>query len=98
MSVNFFKSGVAKIKFYSINFIEEFILYVGKIAGRIIFPFLLTIKTKKNVTNESYFSECKRKSKCKIFFEQHFYILLTGEIINNNFLFGYDRDLLQSKI
>lgn len=91
MNVNSYKSKVAKIKFHATNWLDGIILHGGKLAGRFILPVILIFNIKKFVTTESYFPECKRKTKIQIFGEQLFYILRTGEINRNYFISGFDR-------
>lgn len=91
MNIISLKSGVAGLHFYGIKFLDNFIFYGGKLAGRIIFPIQLISNSEQNISHQSYFPECDLKSKFRIFTEQLFYIFRTGEINKNYFIFGFDR-------
>lgn len=91
MNTDSLKSGVATLQFYGIRLLDSCIFSSGKLAGRIIFPVKLMTNWKQNIDHPSYFSECELKSKYKIFAEQFLYILRTGEINKNYFIYGFDR-------
>lgn len=91
MNVNFLKSVVTKLEYYGVKLLEKSLFYGGKVVGRFIFPLILIKNFKQYVLYQSYYPECKLKSKHKIFWEQLFYILQKGEINKNYFIFGLDR-------
>lgn len=88
MNVDFLKNGVSYIRYYSLHLVENTLLYGGKLAGRLIFPFMLIWRF--NPGKETYWPEYKLKSKVRIFFEHLWYILKTGEINKNYYYFGFD--------
>lgn len=85
------KLGVARIHYYGTKLLDSILFYGGKLAGRIIFTIQLIRNYKFYVKGQSYFPECELKSKAHIFVDQLLYILKTGEINTNYFLFGFDR-------
>jgi hypothetical protein len=91
MKINSLKGIVARLNYYGINFLDNLLLHGGKLAGRIIFPFDLIIHYGNYVNQQTYYPETELKNKFRIFFEQLFFILRTGEINKDYFLFGFDR-------
>lgn len=91
MNINSLKSGVAILRFYGIKLLDICILSGGKLVGRVIFTFKLVSNWSQNINHPSYFPECKLKNKTTILIEQLLYIVRTGEINKNYFIFGFDR-------
>ena len=91
MSIGALKSGIAKLQFYGLEFLDNCIFYGGKLAGRFIFPVLLIKDSQFYLNQKSYFPECQRKSKFRIVLDQLIYIMRTGEINRDYFLYGFDR-------
>lgn len=89
MYVDVLKNGISFLRYYGILAVENTLFYGGKLAGRFIFPLIL-IRT-FNPGKQTYYPECELKSKIHIFLEQLWYILKTGEINKNYYLFGFDR-------
>ncbi len=89
MNINTLKKIITYLRFYGIYFVEYILFFGGKIVGRIIFPFVLVFS--KVGKGKSYYSECELKSKTRIFFEQLWYIIKTGEINKDYYRFGFDR-------
>ena len=61
MNVETFKKGITYLRHYGNRSVENILFYGGKMAGRLIFPFILLFD--KTGKNESYYPECKLKSK-----------------------------------
>jgi len=89
MNINTLKKRVSYLRYYGIYFVDNFLLYGGKMVGRFIFPFLLLFD--KGVIKKSYYPECDLKSKTRIFYEQLWYILKYGEMNIYYYRFGFDR-------
>jgi len=78
MKIVTLKKGITYLRYYGVYSVENTLLFGGKILGRFIFPFVLLFGNLGY--HESYYSECRLKSKIRIFFEQLLYILKNGEI------------------
>lgn len=85
------KIGFMKFRFSFIRILDNSLFLFKKIAGRIVYPIELIRYYKVYVSSKSYYPDCKLKSKFQIFLDQFFYIIRTGEINRNYFLFGFDR-------
>lgn len=91
MNIKSMKKTVSRIDFFGNHFFRKFVFYSGKIVGRFIFPLHLIKNSKEYIFKQSYYPEDNLKSKLRIFFEQLYYILKTGELNKNYFIFGFDR-------
>ncbi len=91
MNIKLMKKTVSRINFFGNHFLRKFVFYSGKIVGRLVFPLHLIKNSKEYIFKQSYYPEENLKSKLRIFFEQLCYILKTGELNKNYFIFGFDR-------
>lgn len=91
MKISSLKGIVGRLNYYGISFLDNFLHHGGKLAGRIILPVELILHYGSYVNKKSYFPDTELKNKFRIFFEQLFFILRTGEINKDYFLFGFDR-------
>ena len=89
MKIVTLKKGITYLRYYGVYSVENTLLFGGKILGRFIFPFVLLFGNLGY--HESYYSECRLKSKIRIFFEQLLYIIKNGEINKYYYIFGFDR-------
>jgi putative polysaccharide biosynthesis protein len=89
MKTNTLKKGITYLRYYGIYSVENILFYGGKMVGRIVFPFFLF--TGKVGNDETYYSECELKSRTRIFLEQLWYILKTGEVFKDYCAFGFDK-------
>jgi putative polysaccharide biosynthesis protein len=89
MRINTLKKGITYLRYYGIYSVENILFYGGKMVGRVIFPFMLIFGKRKN--KESCFSQCELKNHVRIFFEQLWYILRTGEMNKYYYAYGFER-------
>lgn len=91
MKINLLKSIVASYNHYGILTLDTLLLHGGKFIGRIIFVIKLIWRPSQFINQPSFYPECELKTKSQIFADQLLYILRTGEINKNYFLYGFDR-------
>jgi len=89
MKIDTLKKGISYLRYYGVYAVENTMLYGGKMLGRFLFPLVLIFGKVGNI--ETFYPESILKNKTRIFFEQLWYILKTGEINKYYHRFGFDR-------
>ena len=86
--------GIKKIVLYFDYYYSSarfFFYKVMQLGGRLVFPIVLMMRFREYCCGQSFYPECKRKKKYRIFLDHLLWILRKGELNNFYYMWGFDR-------